>query len=153
MGSFKYRIIYTLFLLFLLEGTGLCLDGKSLLALRNAGIKEETILIIMKEKVIETCAFTVEEIVAFKDSGMKDSTIQSIIKEGSFMKDSDPIIYGEKIRSLRQISPSDLISLKNAGIDDETIRQIASGSFENLRNRDQVFDLLKDMGIIIDKRE
>ena len=84
--------------------------------LKNAKLTDETIELVMREKVVETCAFTVEEILALKKAGLSDKTIQMLITEHSFMKASEPILYGKDIRSIKFTTASDLIELKNAGL-------------------------------------
>jgi len=127
------------------------LDSKDMVRLKTAGISEETIQTIIDEKVIETCAFTVQEILDLKKAGISDEAICGIIKKGSFMKDAAPVVYGNNARSIKSMSTKDIIELKKAGVSDDVIKSILSGSI----NRDdeehrRAWNMLKTMGLIVD---
>ena len=109
---------------------------------------------MVREKTVETCAFTVREILDLKRAGVSDETIQVLIKEGSFLKDAEPVLYGKEIRSIKFTTIKDIIELKDAGVSDETIQAIIiSGSRDvNDTEREKAWDMLKDMEIKIDKR-
>lgn len=129
------------------------LDPKDMAALTKAGLKGETIQTIIDEKVIETCAFTVKELVDLKKSGLSDKAIRGIVKKGSFMKGPKTVTYGDSTKSLRSVSPEDMIKLKNAGISDDVLKEIARGSI----NRDdeahrRAWDMLQNMGLVVDGR-
>lgn len=153
----KKIISYIIFIFFLFSvspGIGLCLSGKDIIQLKKAGISDETIQLMVKEKTIETCAFTVQEIVDLRKSGIKDETIRVLIKEGSFMKDTKPVVYGKDIRSIKFTTAKDIIKLKDAGVSDEIIQAIIIfGSKErNDEEREKAWEMLKNMGIIVDMR-
>ena len=133
---------------------GLCFDGNNIIKLKKGGINDKTINLIIKEKIIETCRFTVEEIIGFIDAGLSNETIQTLIKEGSFIKDTEPAVYGKEIRSIDFTNAKDIIELKNAGISDQIIRAIIiyRSDTSNDDNRKQAWEMLKNMGIILDKR-
>ena len=95
---------------------GLCLESSDIIKLKKAGITEEIIQSIVKEKTIETCAFTVQEILDLKNAGLSEKTIRMVIEEGSFMKDAGPVIYGRDIRSIKFTTIHDIIELKDAGV-------------------------------------
>ena len=63
----------------------LSLEREDIKILRNAGISGETIRIIISEKILETCAFSVDEIIELKKAGFNATTIQKILIEGSFL--------------------------------------------------------------------
>ena len=151
------RTISTLVLLGLLlwiPPYGWTLDGQSILALKQAGLSEETIQLVMQEKIVETGAFTVQEIIAFKTAGLAEETIQRIIKDGSFMSDTTTIVYGRDTKPLEMTSAKDIIALKKAGISEAVIQAIiiyrsrAAGDEE----RADAWKMLQRMGIIIDQR-
>ncbi|OQY45214.1 MAG: hypothetical protein B6240_09055, partial [Desulfobacteraceae bacterium 4572_87] len=100
-------------------GVSFSLDTADIITLKKAGLGDGVIQTVMDEKAVETCAFSVKEIVEMKKAGMSDESIIRIIKKGSFTKDAQPIIYGTETKSLKTLTPEDLISLKNAGISDE----------------------------------
>lgn len=129
------------------------LDPKDMAELTKAGLSGETIQTIIDEKVIETCALTVQELVDLKKSGLSDEAIRGIVKKGSFMKGPKTVTYGDSTKSLRSVSPEDMIKLKNAGISDDVLKEIARGSI----NRDdeehrRAWNMLNNMGLVVDGR-
>jgi len=133
---------------------GLCLKGEDIILLKKAFISDQTIELIIREKVIETCAFSVQEILDLKTAGISDKTIQMIIKEGSFMKSSEPIVYGKDIRHIKFTTAKDIIELKNAGVSDEIIQAIIifGSKDSNDIEREKAWDMLRNMGIFLDMR-
>jgi hypothetical protein len=127
------------------------LDAEDIITLNKAGLGDGVIQTIMDEKAVETCAFSVKEIVEMKKAGMSDESIISIIKKGSFTKDAQPVIYGTETKSLKTLTPEDLISLKNAGISDEVLNSIVKGSYDdNDREHRRAWHMLDNMGLIVD---
>ena len=76
------------------------LNSESIVRLKGAGVSDTTIQIMVREKVVETAAFSVQEIIDMKKAGLSEKTIQMVIQEGSFLKDTAPIIYGKDVRSI-----------------------------------------------------
>ena len=139
--------------LFLMSAPAFSLDSEDIVKLRKAGISGETIQTIIEQKVIETCAFTVDGILDMKKSGLSDEAIRGIIEKGSFMKDSAPVVYGDGTKSIKSLSPQDIIELKKAGVSDEVIDSIASGSFNNDdEEHRRAWRMLDNMGLIVDGR-
>ena len=101
MNRNALKILLLLFLVFVAVQPGGAVSGKDIIEMKKAGVSDKTIQIIVKEKVIETAAFSVEEIVSMKKAGVSEKTLQIIVKEGSFPANPDPIVYGEKTRSLQ----------------------------------------------------
>ena len=140
-------------LLWFLPLIGWCLDSGQLLLLKDNGIQDETIRLLIRQKSIETGAFTVEEIVALKQSGIEEPTIQMLIQEQSFMKDRQTIVYGKEIQSIKFATILDVIRLKEAGLSDEIIRAIILVQrSEDSLERQKAWGLLRSMGIIVDQR-
>ena len=132
---------------------GLCMDPQDMVRLQEGGIDGETIQVIIREKSIETCAFTAQEILNLKKAGMNNATIRKVVQSTSFMKDTDPIEYGKEIRPVRFSSVADLIALKEAGISDEVILSIVSGiERKDREDYDRAWQMLESMGLIIDER-
>ena len=134
-------------------GPAAALDPDDMARLTKAGLGGNVIQTIIDEKVIETCAFTVDEIIDLKKSGMSDDAIDGIIKKGSFMKGPQKVVYGETTKTLRSISPEDMIKLKEAGISDDVLKEIARGNID----RDDIehqraWDMLDSMGLLVDGR-
>jgi hypothetical protein len=132
-------------------GASFSLDTADIITLKKAGLGDGVIQAVMDEKAVETCAFSVNEIVEMKKAGMSDQTIIGIIKKGSFTKDAQPVIYGTETKSLKSLTPKDLIALKNAGISDEVLDSIVKGSYDNndLEQR-RAWSMLENMGLIVD---
>jgi hypothetical protein len=133
---------------------GVCLKNEAIILLKKAAISDQTIQLIIREKIIETCAFTLQEILDLKTAGISDKTIQIIIKEGSFMKSSEPIVYGKDIRSIKFTTAKDIVELKQAGVSDDIIQAIIIyGSKDSSdTDREKAWDMLKNMEIILDRR-
>jgi hypothetical protein len=151
---FKVRMFFTLLgMLTVLGFTGpaLSLDTADIITLKKAGLGDGVIQTIMDEKAVETCAFSVKEIVDMKKAGMRDESINSIIRKGSFVKDAQPVIYGTETKSIKSLTPKDLIALKNAGISDEVLDSIVKGSYDdNDPENRRAWHMLENMGLIVD---
>jgi hypothetical protein len=147
--------VFSILFLFLGSNPGFCLKSKDIIRLKNAKLSDETIELIMREKVVETCAFTLEGILALKNAGLSDKTIQMLIREHSFMKESEPIFYGKDLRSIRFTTASDLIELKNAGLSEETLQAIIIFSARDVNDveREKAREMLSNMGIVFDLRD
>ena len=129
------------------------LSGKGIVRLKKAGVSDRTIEIIAEEKVIETAAFSVDDIVAMKKAGVSERTLQMLVKEGSFLKNSAPIVYGNTTRSIRFTTAQDVIELKEAGVSDEVIQAIIAVTGERYYSQqDEAYELLRDMDILVDTR-
>ena len=130
------------------------LDGRQLSVLKEAGIQDETIRLMIREKTIETGAFAVEEIVALKRSGIEEATIQMLIREQTFLNDRQPIVYGKEIQSVKFATAGDVIRLKQAGLSDEIIQAIILVQrSEDTIERQKAWNMLQSMGIIVDWRK
>ncbi len=147
------NLIFLLIFFFLSVEAGLCISGEEIVKLKKAGISDETIQLMIKEKTVETCAFKVEEIVNIKKAGIADKTIQMLIKEGSFMKNAVTVVYGKDIRPLKFTTVKDIIELKNSGLSDEVIQAIISvtGKTGDNIQRERAWDMLKSMEIHVEK--
>ncbi len=131
-----------------------CLTDREIIQLKKAGVSDLTILEMVKEKTVETCAFSVPEILKLKKAGLSDMTIRVFIRERSFLKDVKPIIYGREFQSIKLVTVKDLIELKNAGVNDEILRAIVvcgSASSEE-KDRQNAWEMLKNAGVIVDTR-
>ena len=150
------KIIITGFLFFFIitsAQSAAALSGKSVVKLKQAGVSDQTIQVIVQEKVIETAAFSVDDIVAMKKAGVGETTLQMLVKEGSFLKNSEPIVYGRNTRPIRFTTARDVIELKQAGLSDEVIQAIIAVTGERYYSQqEEAFDLLRGMGIVVDTR-
>ena len=140
-------------MIFLLVPRGLSLSGKGIVQLKKAGVSDRTIEIIAKEKVIETAAFSIDEIVAMKKAGLGEPTLQMLVKESSFLRKSEPLVYGKNTRPIRFTTARDVIELKKTGLSDEVIQAIITVTGERYYSQhEEAFDLLRGMGIVVDTR-
>jgi hypothetical protein len=153
MKKTSISIALSVLLVFLVIHPGVGLNSESIIRLKKAGLSDQTIQVIVAQKVIETAAFTVEEIVDMKKAGLSEETIQMIIRESSFLTHSQPIVYGKAIRSIQFTTAQDIIELKKAGISDDVIQAIITVVGDsNESERNEALDLLEDMNIRIDLR-
>jgi hypothetical protein len=130
------------------------LNSESIVRLKEAGLGDATIRLMIREKTVETAAFSVQEIIDLKNAGLSEKTIQMLIQEGSFLKDTAPIVYGKDVRSIEFSTARDIIEIKKAGISDEVIQAIIHVVGESADSeRQQAYDLLKKMEIRVDLRD
>ena len=115
---------------------------------------ERAAQLLIREKSQENGAITVSEIVRLKRAGLSEQTIQMVIKEGSFLKNTEPIVYGKSIRPIKLTTAEDLISLKQAGISDDVIKAIIVFGSKDINDseRTRAWDILTNMGILVDMR-
>jgi len=131
----------------------LALSGSDIVALKKAGISGETIQVVAEEKVIETAAFSVDDIVKMKQAGLEEETLRMLIRESSFLKKSEPIVYGKQTWTLRFSSAQDIIELKQSGLSDAVIQAVIAVSGKRYYSqREEAFNLLRSMGIVVDTR-
>ncbi|MBI5590564.1 MAG: hypothetical protein HY881_08795 [Deltaproteobacteria bacterium] len=151
------RAIWTvLWISLIFVNTGWGISSDDIHRLSKAGMGAETIQLIIKEKVVETCAFTVQELIDLKTNAkLSDKTLQVLITEGSFLKDRSPVVYGQDVKPVSLTTVADIIELKRAGISDDIIQAIIiSGSASrNASERDKAWQMLNNMGIVVDTRK
>ena len=132
---------------------GSCLNAESIAQLKSAGVSDATIELIVAEKTIETAALSVSEIMALKKAGIGDKTLQAVIRAGSFLRGTDPIVYGRAIRPIRLSSVDDIIEMHQAGFSDaalEAVLTVVTPSADT--DRERAFELLERMNIRVDFR-
>jgi hypothetical protein len=129
------------------------LDGASLVCLKRAGVSDATIEVLVRERAIETAAFSVDEILAMKAAGVSEKTMQAVVAAGSFMQDREPVVYGTDLKSVSLSTPADLIALKQAGVSDEVLQAIVLASRGGSEvERQQALEVLRNSGIWVDAR-
>jgi hypothetical protein len=144
---------FAFFLAILVAADCLGLDAEAVVRLKNAGVDDATIELMVKERTLETAAFTVPEIVAMKAAGIGEAALQTLIREGSFLKDREPVIYGNELRSIRLTSAGDIIQLKQAGVSDDVLRAIVEASRSQAdADWDHALRMLRETGIWLDLR-
>ena len=81
---------------------------------------------------------------------MTDETLEVLVTERSFMKQSQPIVYGRSLKPLRLSSVQDLLELKQSGVSDDVIYAIVvASSGRNGEEYDRAWDMLNRMGFEI----
>jgi hypothetical protein len=136
-----------------LPSPGWALSAGDIHRLKRAGVGDAAIEIIVREKLVETAAFTVAEIVALKEAGIGETALNAILSAGSFLKEREPIVYGREVRPLRFTTAKDIIELKNAGVSDAVLEAIVAVSRPAAdAQREEAFRLLRGMGIEVHVR-
>jgi hypothetical protein len=126
------------------------MSSKDLVALKQAGVGDRVLQAVVREKVIETAAFTIQELIQLKEAGMTDETLEILVTERSFMRQSQPIVYGRSLKPLHLSSVQDLVELKQSGVSDDVIYAIVvASSGQRGEAYDQAWAMLKQMGIEI----
>jgi len=140
-------------LIFLLVPAGFSLSGKGIVQLKKAGVSDQTIEVIATEKVIETAVFSIDEIVEMKKAGVGEATLQLLVKESSFLRQSEPLVYGQNTRPIRFTTARDVIELKKNGLSDEVIQAVIAVTGERYYSQqEEALDLLRGMGVVVDTR-
>jgi hypothetical protein len=136
--------------------TGWGISGEDIHRLNKAGLGADTIQLIIKEKVIETCAFTVQELIDLKTHArLSEKTMQTLISEGSFLKNRSPVVYGQDVKPVNMTTVVDIIELKRAGVSDDIIQAIiiSRSDSRNESDRHKAWQMLNNMGIVVDTRK
>ena len=143
-------ILFPLFFVFILAHPGATVTGNDILELKKAGVSDKTIQLIVKEKVIETAAFSVDDIVNMKKAGVTEKTLRILIEEGSFLGNTEPIIYGRETQSIRHLNAQDVINLKNNGVSDSIIESVIEATrSDDERDRERAWRMLENMDLRI----
>ncbi|MCU0560752.1 MAG: hypothetical protein MUD16_11250 [Desulfobacterales bacterium] len=151
IGSIAGRLLTLLVLVGALAAPGWSLSAKDAVRLKKAGVSAATLEVIAREKVIETAAFSADEIVAMKSAGIGEEALQAILSAGSFLKEREPVVYGRELRPIRFTTAQDIIALKEAGVSDAVIEAVVAVSRRDAdADRDGAYRLLRDMGLSVD---
>ena len=151
MWMWKRSIIILTCCLMVLAGKGFCLSGGEIVQLKEAGVSDATIQVIVREKIVETRAFTVQEIIDIKQSGLGEEALQVLLEQASFLKDQKDVVYGNRTRSLNLTTVEDLKELKAAGMSDDVLKALIIYSSRDTSDveRERAATYLKDMGVVI----
>ncbi len=145
--------ILSLILCLLVASPAWALSSQNVVKLKKAGVSDQTIDVIVREKVIETAAFSIDDIVAMKKAGVGEQTMRTIIKDGSFTNKSKTVVYGRSTQTVRNISPEEIITLKEKGVSDEVLQSVIEASrSEDQEDRDRAWRMLENMDLRIDTR-
>jgi hypothetical protein len=144
-------ILIALAEVFAAVGLGWALDARGIARLKQAGIEDATIETMTREQTVETAAFTVDDILAMKASGIGEETLRALIRDGSFMKNREPVVYGNDLRSIRLTTADDLIRIKQAGVSDEVLQAIVEVSRRGAdTDRESAMRRLQEMGVWVE---
>jgi hypothetical protein len=149
MTPLRHKFLIIFLLILWIPFGAAAMTGEEMLRLKQGGISDETIQLMIQEKSIETASLTIQEVLDLKAAGIGEDTLQLMIKNLSFMQDSQPVVYEIPPKGMQIASVSDLIRLKEAGFSDETIRAIltvASGD-EDQQNYEASLRMLENMNI------
>jgi hypothetical protein len=151
------KLFWTILGIILISATtGWGISGEDIHRLNKAGLGADTIQLIIKEKVIETCAFTVQELIDLKTQArLSEKTMQTLISEGSFLKNRSPVVYGQDVKPVNMTTVADIIELKRAGVSDDIIQAIiiSRSDSRNESDRHKAWQMLNNMGIVVDTRK
>lgn len=150
-----FGIVFICLALVIYYVPALCLEADEIVRLKKAQVDDETIQLMVKERVAETCIFTVQDILVLRKAGIGNKTIRAIIESASSLTNSEDIEYGEEIRPIKSINVKDIVYLKDNGICDEVIQSIVSrsGQAHDVEEEEKAWEMLQNMGIVIDRRE
>jgi hypothetical protein len=116
------------------------LTAEDIIALRQAGLYDETIEVIIRHQADLTGLIDVKEVIRMKQAGVSNEVIRAL---------ADPKVspagikeYGTHVGNIKEISTMDLLRLKQAGFDDHLIKAIIQMQRENM------WPFLLDLGII-----
>ena len=136
MDASKKIILIGFFLLGLAPFTATAMNGEQILRLKQAGVSDESIQLMIQEKSIETVSLTIQEVLEMKTAGMGEETLQSMIRGVSFLKNSQPVVYEIDRAGISITSARDLLLLKDAGFSEETIRALLTVAAGNKAHQD-----------------
>jgi len=149
-----FMILFMVAVIFSIPAKAVCMDPDDVVRLKAAGVGDAVIGALVREKSIETAAFTVDEIVKMKKAGVGDGTLVKMVEEKSFVRGEKEVVYGKDMRPATRATVNDIMELKKAGISDEVINTIVKNQAidPNVEEQRRAMEILRNMGIIIDVR-
>ena len=158
-NSMKFQVIVKIVIIiavvyFTITGEAICMDPDDVVRLKEAGVGDAVIETLVREKSLETAAFTVEGILKMKKAGVEDGAMVKIIEEKSFIRGREEVTYGKDMRPATRATVSDIMELKKAGISDGVISTIVENQAidPTIEEQRRAMEILKHMGLIIDVR-
>ena len=136
MNTSKKIILIGFFLLGLAPFTASAMTGEQILRLKQAGVSDESIQLMIQEKSIETVSLTIQEVLEMKTAGIGEDTLQIMIRGLSFLKHSQVVVYENTRAGVSLTSAGDLLMLKEAGFSEETIRALMTVAAGNEDHQD-----------------
>ncbi len=149
MNTIRLIIIAFIFCFLHMAATAVAMDGDQIIRLKQAGVSDETLQLMIREKSIETASLTVDEIVDMKAAGIEEETLRALIKSLSFADTDQSVVYEIGPKGLQVGSVEDLVTLKEAGFNEETIRAIitVAAADKNQQTYTNALGVLDNMGI------
>jgi len=135
-------------------GAARAMDPDAVVRLKAAGAGDAVIEALVREKSLETAAFSVDELVKMKAAGVGDDALVRMIEEKSFVRGKKEVVYGEDVRPATRATVNDIMKLKEAGISDEVINTIVKNQAvdPNIEEQRRAMEILKEMNLLIDVR-
>jgi hypothetical protein len=132
---------------------GWSISSADVVRLKQAGVSDTTVQLIIAERTIETAAFSIEELLAMKKAGIGEKTLQAIIQSGSYLRHREPVVYGRAIRPIRLSSVEDIIEMHRAGFSDAALEAVLAATRPGSEaERQSALELLEGMDIRVDFR-
>lgn len=149
--SITLRLLAVFGLLLMIAGPVWSLTGAEIQKLHRAGIRGDLLQTIIRERTVETRALTVDELIALKQSGLSDSQITGLAIEKSFIRNREPVHYGDNTRGVKSLRIQDIERLKAKGISDEIIRDLIVASTRNANEdeRQRAWRMLDNMRLYV----
>ncbi len=151
-GLFKVLVIVTA--IFSVPGEAVCMDPDDVVRLKEAGVGDVVIEGLVREKSLETAAFTVEEIVKMKKAGVGDGILVKMIEAKSFVRGGKEVTYGKDMRPATRATVNDIMELKKAGLSDDVIKTIVKNQVidPNIEEQRRAMEILRNQGLLMDAR-
>jgi len=136
------------------DGPAYGMDPDAVVRLKEAGAGDAVLEALVREKSLETAAFTVDELVRMKNAGVGDDALVKMIEEKSFVSGKKEVVYGEDVRPATRATVQDILKLKDKGISDEVINTIVKNQTVDptIEEHRRAMQILKDMNLLIDVR-
>jgi len=130
------------------------MDPDAVVRLKEAGAGDRVLEALVREKSLETAAFTIDELVKMKKAGVGDDALVKMIEEKSFVSGKKEVIYGEDVRPATRATVQDIMKLKDKGISDAVINTIVRNQAVDptIEEHRRAIQILKDMNLLIDVR-
>ena len=147
------RLIVFMFVLWA-PAVAMAMTGGQVLQLKQAGVSDESIRLMIQEKSVETVSLTIQEVLNLKAAGIDEDTLQRLIRGLSFLRDSQPVVHKISPGGLQIGSARDLVVLKEAGFSDETIGAMVTAAFghEDRQRYEEALRMLEHLNIWVSPR-
>ena len=153
---FKIHTRYAVLYFSISLGSCFGIEPDDISRLKNSGIGNSVIEAVEKEKILETCALSTQDIIQLKKSGFSDTEITAFIYHRSFLKNAKPRIYKnfDSAPKTTEIDIQELEHLKEVGFSDDVIKAIILQQTMADEGSDffKTMKMFENMGVILDMR-